>query len=839
MLATTIRFQGWEVRPAERALLVGGVPTPVGGRAFDILLVLVERRGALVTKNELLETVWPGLIVEENNISVQVAGLRKALGEEAAKAISTVAGLGYRLTAIPVAEPSTERSAFELLGREHDLAEIQKLLERARLLSIVGTGGVGKTSLARAAAARQALLPMHWIDLSLIREASEFVPLLAKALGVDLEAPAQMGDLQAALGQMNVLVALDNCEHVVGEIAGFVGQALASAPGVRWLTTSQSPLHVPGEIVYRLEPLGVPRGPVTLVQAMEYGAIALLCQRAVAANRRFRLDESNLESAIALCAQLDGLPLAVEMAAARVATFGLEDVRQRLGQRLRMLAGPQDAPRRHTTLESTFDWSYHLLSQNEQVVFRRLEPFLGGFRADLAQEVASGSEEGAQVDAWQTLNAISALVDKSLVQRSEETSGRFYLLESARDYARSRLEAAGETTAVRRRHASAVAAWFEQARTDAERMTDSEWIRRYVPERHNVRTALAWACQDRDPDNLARLVCALAMIDSFVCRQAEVLQFEIPMDVLAQAQPRLRAAAYLEFSWSHYLDGNWELGGRLAQEAYRLMIMLDDRGGAYRAAAQVARLHESRPGNHELAQQAWATFEQLDDQPVSLRTRLFCGISAGLLHRPGRTLAYMCELEQLAAGAGFDGMAAVCGVNITDKLLSQGENEKVLAYARRIRDQGDGLPRVRAAVLHNEVLALIRLGRLEDAYAPASLAFQAMPHAGHFLIDSFALAAAREGRCADAAILHGCATRIRQERCEQPARAEAESIEETATLLSQALDAPRHAELMRLGAAMSVAEVLTIKVFQRGRRDPAMDGTPASAPDPLPSLGVA
>jgi hypothetical protein len=269
------------------------------------------------------------------------------------------------------------------------------------------------------------------------------------------------------------------------------------------------------------------------------------------------------------------------------------------------------------------------------------------------------------------------------------------------------------------------------------------------------------------------------------------------------------------------------------------MIGLDDRGGAYRAVAQVVRLHESQPGNLELAQRAWAAFEQLDDHPVSLRTRLFCGISAGLLHRPGRTLSYMRELEQLAAGAGFDGMAAVCGANITDKLLSLGENEAVLAYAQRIRRLGDGLPRVRAAVLHNEVLALIRLGRVEDAYEPASLAFQAMPHAAHFLIDSFALAAAREGRSADAAILHGCATRIRRERCEQPDRAEAASIEETSTLLAQALEPPRHAELLRLGGAMSATEVMTIKVFSRARAGPARDGTPAAAPDPSPSLGVA
>ncbi len=851
MSGAPVRYRGWEVRPAERMLLVRGAPVPIGSRAFDVLLALVERRGAMVTKSELLESAWAGLVVEENNVSVQVATLRKALGPGA---IATVPGLGYRLTAVaegapefagvpsPSTSPSLSSSAFELLGRGQDLDELQERIETASLISIVGTGGVGKTSLARTALARFArLLPnvTYWIDLSAIREGREVVPLLAKALGVELETPAEAaGTLLAALGQMSAQVTLDNCEHVQAAVGPFVARALASAPGVRWLATSQGPLHVPGEIVYRLAPLTVPTGPVSLAQAMEYGAIALLCQRAVASNRRFRLDESNLDAAIALCTQLDGLPLAIEMAAARVATFGLDEVRQRLGERLRMLAGPADGPRRHSTLERTFDWSYDLLSPGEQAVFRRLEPFLGGFRADMAQQVASGDDDEPGIDPWKTLNAVGALVDKSLVQRSDDAPGRFHLLESARDYARSRLDAAGETAAVRRRHARAVAAWFGEARADADRMTDAEWARRYVPERHNVRVALAWACRDGTPDELAHLVTAQAMIDSFLCLQAEVLQCTIPLDVLAQAQPRLRLAACLELSWSHYLDGNRELGARLAQDACDTATALDDRGGVYRALAQLARLHESQPGNAALALRTWDALKALDEQPVSLRTRLFCGISAGLLHRPDRTLTTMRELEQLAEGAGFDGMAAVCRVNITDMLLGLGENEEVVIVARRILRVGDRLPRVRAALLHNEVLALIRLGRAEEALTPARAAFQAMPHAAHFLIDSFALAAARERRFADAAILHGCGTRIRQERREQPDRAEAASIAETTALLAPAIDDGQRAELMRLGASMTGTEAMTIKVFARTPPEPARDAAPAGLPGPWPSPGL-
>lgn len=826
-------------------LLVNDAPVQIGSRAFELLLTLVQRRGTMVSRSQLLEAVWPGLFVEENNLAVQVNTLRKLLG---AKTIVTVPGRGYQLSAEPLVETQAVDTppadgGPELLGRDGDLVVLSAYLVDAPLTTIVGPGGVGKTVLARAAFARHSALlqePSYWIDLSPIREAGQVVPLIAKSLGIEMSDPDQAASgLMAALGQTEAFVALDNCEHLLEEVSRFVDLALQGAPRLRWFATSREPLRVRGETTHRLEPLPVPTCPVTAAHALRFASLALLCKRVAETDRRFFLDDRNLAAAVELCTQLDGLPLAIEMAANRVATFGLEEVCRRLGQRLKLLKVVNSARvERHQTLHATYDWSYSLLSPSEQAVFRRLGPFLGGFRADMAQRVVSDDHEGGAIDSWAALDAIGALVDKSLVQRAVDEPGRFFLLESARDFACACLDAAGETDAALRRHAHAVAEWFAPVQSDADRMTDAQWVRSYSPDRHNARAALAWACEQRSADDAAQLVTALAMMDWMLCRQAEVLHCGVPLELLAQASPARRAAAYLEYSWAHACDGSHSLGAELSKTAFDLFVGLGHSAMAYRALAQLVRLHETSPGMASAAQAAWAQLKLLDDRQLSLRNRLFCAVSAGLVDRPEYTVDRLQELRQLADESGFESIAAISGCNLTHMLLVAGRYEEVVDTADRLLRASGQRPRANAFILHNKTAALISLGRGDEACGSARLAFQTMPAVAHFLIDTCAFGAAQEGRLADAAVLHGCGSRVREENHEVPDAWEARSIADTAARLQSGLDPAQLSELVKLGASMSTSEVLEIKVFPRALRARAMALPAAAVPGPVSSVGV-
>lgn len=545
-------------------MLVNGAPAPIGARAFDLLLALVDRRDRVVSRDELLDLVWPGLVVEDGNLAVQVSTLRKWLGP---RAIATVPGRGYRFTLRPseaaaplrVAEPPVATWSSPLFGREADLVSLAQMLAIHRLVTVVGAGGIGKTSLVEQAL--RARVPGQDAPAVLVELAPMSDPcLLPGAVAQALKLPSgthadPVQGLVAALQSQQLLLVLDNAEHLLEAVAALVAALWLGAPGVRLLVTSQVALKHPQERLLRLGPLSVPTAEASVDEALPHGAVALFVDQARAADHRFELTPDNVATVISLCRQLDGVALAIKLAAARVAFLGLRGLHDRLGERLKVLrGGHRGAPSRQQTLEAALDWSHGLLEPAEQAVFRRLAVFVGGFTLELACAVAAEGEDGDDsLDEGAVVDILATLVERSLVAVDAGDPPRYRLLESARAYAWQRLSARDELAAVKRRHALALTAVFERADHALWFTQDTPWLAEFTPELDNARAALDWAVEQGDPmavslmASLARLLFQLPLGHETRRRSDAVLPL-----VEREPDPALRARYWVRRSHGHW-----------------------------------------------------------------------------------------------------------------------------------------------------------------------------------------------------------------------------------------------------------------------------------------------
>jgi predicted ATPase/DNA-binding winged helix-turn-helix (wHTH) protein len=523
-----VTFGRFSLNPAQRALWVDGKPARLGARAFDVLLALVERRERLVSKNELLDAVWPNLVVEENTLQAQVSALRKVLGTDV---IATIPGRGYKFTAVFEDEqdaaprqtteaivtsspPATRRPTnlpaelAALYGREADVQAVYRQVLEHRLVTIAGAGGIGKTrvGLAVAQALREAFVNGVWlIEVAPLADPSLVPATVAQVLGYQLRSTsAPLDELAGMLESQQLLLVIDNCEHLAEAVSQLAQTLLDKAPAVHMLATSQEPLRLPHERLYRLSTLDVPgeNATTSVEQALEHGAVRLFVERVHALDPHFALDEHRVQAVIDICRQLDGLALAIEMAAARVPALGVQGVRERLGERLRMLtAGSRIALRRHQTLRAALDWSHALLDEQDQVVFRRLGVFSGGCTIEAVQQVARDE----QLDDWTVLDAVGRLVDKSLVVADGGERPRYRMLESARAYALEKLAAAQETDVLAHRHASCYARYAERTCNAlfGAGGTEDAFMAARAAEFDNLRASLKWSLGDEGDIGIA------------------------------------------------------------------------------------------------------------------------------------------------------------------------------------------------------------------------------------------------------------------------------------------------------------------------------------------------
>ncbi|TYO66297.1 hypothetical protein FXV83_12265 [Bradyrhizobium hipponense] len=504
----TFLFGPFRLSTSKRVLLEGDRVVRLGGKAIEILIALVERAGELVSKRELVEIAWPDTFVVEANLTVQVAALRRALGEDdtANQYIVNSPGRGYRFVA-PLKVLEEGRAGFDqpaspeahnlpaqltrLVGRAEALQAVKRKLTDGRLVSIVGPPGVGKTAIALQLAETMLSQFRHgvWlIDLGSIADASLIPSVIASALPIDVRSSDMLSGIAAALRYKNLLLVFDNCEHLIDGAAAAIRELLRGSGDIKALITSREPLRIEGEQVFRLPPLEVPPMAATLgaKDVSSYPAVQLFVERAAAIVNGFELTDANAAFAAQICRGLDGNPLAIEVASARVDAFGVKGLAARIEDRMHLLADShRGSPARHRTIAAALEWSYQLLSEDEQYVLRCVGIFSGSFTLDAAVSVIPARE---RID---TASILADLVCKSLLAVDVGSEGaRFRLLEIAKAFVLAKLIEKSERDELAVRLASCLTEMLRKCADGPKRV---QTLREAVQELDNVRGILNWA----------------------------------------------------------------------------------------------------------------------------------------------------------------------------------------------------------------------------------------------------------------------------------------------------------------------------------------------------------
>jgi predicted ATPase/DNA-binding winged helix-turn-helix (wHTH) protein len=508
-------YEHWEIDLGRRELRSNGIPVPLGGRAFELVVVLAQSASEFVTKDHMMERVWPGAIVGEGTIHVHISAVRKALGADRGL-LKTATGRGYRLlgnwtpqqreaTAAPVYSPSTRVPGSSppnnfppvitrLVGRTAACQSVRDLVSAYRVVTLTGPGGIGKTSLAVKAV--RYLLPEFedggWlVELASLSDPGLVPSTVASTLGLKLSGEISVESVARAIGGRHLLLVLDNCEHVIDAAANLTETLTRLCPRTTIVATSREVLRIDGEAVYRVPPLEVPApGQAAPDYIMQYSAVELFVARTKALNTNFAPTAEDLASVATICRHLDGIPLAIELAAASAAVLGIAQVSAGLRDRFALLTrGRRTAVPRQKTLRATLDWSHELLPETERRLLRRLAVFAGGFTVDSAAVMADAGLGAATV-----ADSIADLVTKSLIVLDPAPGvTRWTLLETIRAYAFEKLAESGEGDDAQRRHAAFFRDLFAPRSQSARSSSSHEDLARRVREIDNVRAALDWS----------------------------------------------------------------------------------------------------------------------------------------------------------------------------------------------------------------------------------------------------------------------------------------------------------------------------------------------------------
>lgn len=814
-----------------RVLVRDGLTMSLGRRAVDVLHALVARANEYVSREELIAAAWPGRFVEESNLSVQVSAIRRVLGQVAGADhwIETLARRGYRFVG-PVAHPMSPGSApagfrtalpvpmTTFVGRERELAEIKRLLPGLRLLTLVGPGGIGKTRLALEACADLVDAyrdGVRMIDLAPIADGEQVASAFAHTLGLpETAGAAATADVCARLRSRNLLLFVDNCEQVLEACRAFAQALLVACQSTTIIATSREPLRLAGEQLLVVPPLSLPDPGAPGDEIGKSEAVQLFVERARRVQPDFASSPARVESVAALCNHLDGIPLALELAAARVRTLPVEEINERIGDRFRLLTSPHGtALPRHQTLRSTLDWSHDLLSEAERILLRRIAVLPGSFALDAA--CAVGADDA--VDEYEVIDVLAQLVSRSLVMaETDGPAARYRLLETTRAYATEKLVESGEMDVVARRHAEHFRRRCERAAADWFVLPDDAWHAQYAADLDNVRAALDWARKD------APLGIAVAAASGPIWRELSLKRegrrrLGAALEQIDAATP-VRDQAWL-WTWFAVVT---DATPTQTVDAWRRAIDLHRAAGdAHALGFALMRLagELTYMGRCDEARRHFAEAEPLVE-PLPPKVRAEYALAAGShAMLTGDTCTARREFERAVAlcrEAGAERMMGSALGNLADASWIEGDLDAALASYRESVELARKAPVARRAALGfaltNLAGVLTHRGDLAEALVAAQ---EGLPLREEFglawsTLDHLALRAARAGRLRNAALLAGFADAMHAaKQCARQPN-EARSRAELAALLERTFAADERERLAAAGALLCEAEACHI-----------------------------
>jgi predicted ATPase/DNA-binding winged helix-turn-helix (wHTH) protein len=745
-----LSFGPFNLVTSARLLTINGAPVELGARALDILIVLISRPNEIVTKKDLLSQVWPDVTVEEGSLRFQMSSLRKALGDgkNGARYITTIAGRGYCFVA-PVSQSISPRKDAtsaavtfphanlpnrlgRMIGRDDDVLKLSAQLTASRFVTIVGVGGGGKTTVAVAVghhlteAFQGAAL---FVDLGMLSDPKLVTTAVASMLGLSASSSDVRPALMAYLRDKRILLILDTCEHLVDSVADLASSIRTAAPEVHILATSREALRTEGEHVYRLDALACPTNAAgfTAAAVHSFPATKLFVECAVASGAQLEISDAEAPVVASICQRLDGVALAIELAARRVESYGLQQTAALLDQHLNLAwSGSRTAPPRQRTMQATLDWSYELLSESERLVLCRLAIFVGHFTLDAALEVISSDT----LDRNNVFAAIDSLVQKSMVAtRPIGAMVRYRLLDTTRAYA---LEIGpNHVPDLAVRHASYYRRWLEQVETEWPTLQSGTERAPYFAGLNNVRTALEWCFGPNGNITIgvelaaaaAPLFLAMSLLPECHRWSERALLAIVGESRGGREEMQLQAslAASMIFTRGHSdaalaaLNRSLDIArarGDLIDEVRLLgqLHMYRFRGGEFRAALQYAR-------------RSFEISQTLSDAGATALSHALLGISLQLM---GDLDAARAELEAaLAPGPespvsrstyfAFDHFRWA-GMALTSTLWLQGHTAQALARARQAVEDAEQLHHpVSLAILLNAVSLLLWVGDLDAA----------------------------------------------------------------------------------------------------------------------------